>query len=316
MNSMNRRTFIKKASAIGITTFIVPNLLAKSSLFGNTPDFPDIAIIEGTNLFQSTLIALERLGGMQQFVKPGQKVGLLINSDFELPGVYTHPDVSLAVLKMCFDQGASEVTCLQYVKPEYWERSAHKEEMNEYLAKMGNEICNQFPAKIENGGFVKKTLPDAIQLKEAEMVEKLFDIDVLINLPIAKHHASTLFTGALKNMMGVNTRATNVFFHLKGPVKNDPLFLAQCIADINKFRPADLTVMDASTFLITNGPGGPGDTKTENKIIAGKNMVAIDAIGCSYHGWKPDEVPTLVEAEKAGLGTKEYSQLKIYTEKQ
>lgn len=315
MSNMNRRNFLKRAALAGVAGAVLPGILIRKSYAGPFNRNADLSIIEGTDLYKSTLKAVEKLGGMKKFVKKGQKVGLLINSDFTIPGAYTHPDVSLAVLKMCFDQGASEVTCLQNVKAEYWERSERKSKHEELLAKMKNNTLNQFPAKIENGGFVKKELANAKQLKEAEIIEKLFDVDVLINLPIAKHHATALYTGALKNTMGVNTRKTNVFIHLGGPEKNDPQFFAECIADINKLRPADLTVVDASKFITTGGPVGPGEMMEKNRVLAGTDMVALDAIGMTYHGLEPKEVPILIEAEKAGLGTINYNQLNIVEEK-
>ncbi len=311
MNKLNRRLFLKRTTAVMVAGTLLPGLFARKIFSQTITVLPDISVIKGTNFFENTVLAIKELGGMQKFVSKGQKVGLLINSDFEIPGAYTNPDVSLAVIKMCFDAGASEVKCLQNVKPEYWALSEKKTEMENYLAKLANDDKNQFPAKIENGGFTKKELPNSIQLKEAEVIDSLFVADVMINMPIAKHHSTTLYTGALKNMMGVNTRATNVFFHLNGPAKNDPLFIAQCIADINKMRPANLTVVDATSFITTGGPSGPGEVQVENKIIAGTNMVAIDALGCSYHGYEADEVPTLVECEKAGLGIKDFTKLKI-----
>ncbi len=311
MNKLNRRLFLKRTTGLMVAGTILPGFFARKAFSQNSTLVPDISVIQGSDFFENTILAIKELGGMEKFVNKGQKIGLLINSGFEIPGAYTNPDVSLAVVKMCFDAGASEVKCLQYVKPEYWALSEKKAEMEDYLVKLGNDDKNQFPAKIENGGFTKKLLPNSVQLKEAEVVDSLFEADVVINMPISKHHSTTLYTGALKNMMGVNTRATNVIFHLNGSAKNDPLFIAQCIADINKMRPADLTVVDATSFITTGGPSGPGEVQVENKIIAGTNMVAIDALGCSYHGYELDEVPTLVECEKAGLGTKDFTKLNI-----
>lgn len=311
MTKVNRRFFLKRTTGLMVAGALLPGVFARKAFAADKATLPDISIIKGENFFENTLLAIRELGGMEKFVAKGQKVGLLINSGFEIPGAYTNPDVSLAVVKMCFDAGAAEVKCLQYVKPEYWELSTKKTEMEDYLAKLANDDKNQFPAKFENGGFTKRELPNSIQLKEAEVIDSLAEADVIINMPIAKHHSTTLYTGALKNMMGVNTRATNVKFHIDGPAKNDPLFIAQCIADINKMRPADLTVVDATSFITTGGPSGPGEVQVENKIIAGTNMVAIDALGCSYHGYEPEEVPTLVECEKAGLGTKDFTKLNI-----
>jgi len=39
---------------------------------------------------------------MDKFVAQGAKVGLLINSDFDIKGAYTHPDVSICGCKNVF----------------------------------------------------------------------------------------------------------------------------------------------------------------------------------------------------------------------
>ena len=96
-------------------------------------------------------------------------------------------------------------------------------------------------------------------VKNAEVVKRFLEVDVFVNVPLIKHHATTHLTGALKNMMGITTRKTNVGFHLDSGVKNDPGYLGQCIADINLFRKPDLVVADATELIITNGPSGPGE---------------------------------------------------------
>ncbi|WP_197282124.1 DUF362 domain-containing protein [Dethiosulfatarculus sandiegensis] len=56
-------------------------------------------------------------------------------------------------------------------------------------------------------------LKHGISLKEAEVAKALLDWDVLIDIPIAKHHDGVLFTGAMKNMMGSLASSTTHFFH-------------------------------------------------------------------------------------------------------
>jgi uncharacterized protein (DUF362 family) len=307
---MDRRSFLRNSGIAGAGAFILSQF-APQKIFGTlSKTKTDIAVVNGENIFKNTVKAIKVLGGMKAFVPEGAKVGLLINSDFEIPGTYTHPDVSIAVAKMCFDAGAAEVTTLQNVKPEYWERSAYAKKYANVISNLGNVAYNQFPCEFDEAHFMIFEVP-GISLKSAEVIKALFDVDVLINLPIAKHHATTIYTGALKNMMGVNTRKTNVGFHLDSGVRNDPVYLAQCIADINLLRVADLTVVDVTEVLVSNGPSGPGDIEKPMKIVAGKDMVAVDAYCASLLGFQKDDILSILKASEMGIGNINYNELKI-----
>jgi len=307
---MNRRMFLRNSGIAGAGALFLSHFTPKN-LFGiGSKSKTDIAVINGKNYFKNTLKAVKMLGGMNTFVPDSTKVGLLINSDFEIPGTYTHPDVAIAVAKMCFDAGASEVITLQNVKPEYWQRSSHAEKYTEMIDSLGNIAYNQFPCEFDEAHFIKAEVP-GISLKSGEVIKAFFDVDVLINLPIAKHHASTLYTGALKNTMGVCTRKTNVGFHLDSGVRNDPVYLAQCIADLNLLRIADLTVVDATEVLVSNGPSGPGDIEKPMKIVAGKDIVAVDAYCTSLLGFENGDVLTIKKAHEMGIGNMNYRELQI-----
>jgi uncharacterized protein (DUF362 family) len=249
---------------------------------------------------------------MRTFVQKGQKVGLLINSDFEDKGTYVNPDVAIAVVKMCFDAGASEVVCLQYVMPEYWKRSTLYAQNAEMLFRVHTIEKNRFPAKYDSITFVKlDSIPGAKAIKQLEVVRDLFTVDVFINVPIAKHHTIPLLTCAMKNLMGLNTRASNVKFHLDGPSKNDPGFLGQCLADMCKLRKPDLNVVDASEVLVTNGPSGPGKLKKFDKIVAGTDIVAVDAYCSTILGYLPEEVLPVQKGYESGIGEMNLQKVEI-----
>lgn len=309
---MNRRSFIRKSGAIGASAFLgsllSPELLFSGGLFAK----PDICIYSGNNYFDGTLKIIEKIGGMGKFVSQGQKVGLLVNSDFEIPGAYVNPDIVLAVVKAVQDAGAGEISCIQNIKKEYWERSSYHAEFADIISKIKNNETNSFPAKYDPESFVKiDKIEGSKCLEEVEVTKAVLDCDVLINIPIAKHHALTLYTGALKNMMGVCTRNSCVFFHLGSGKRNDPDFLGQSIADINLLRYPDLIIADATQFITTNGPVGPGEMKVHDKIVAGTDLVAMDTLCSSYLDLSTDEVVMLGKAEESGLGSMDLSQYKI-----
>ena len=308
---INRRSFIKKSGAIGIASVFGTAIIPKLITGMQNPEGIDISIVQGTDYYKNTIEAINILGGIKKFVPKDSKVGLLINSSFDEPGAYVNPDVALAVVKLCYDACASEVRCLQSVSAEYWKKGTMAEKYNEEISSLKDTEVNKFPAVYSDEHFVKMEIPGAISLKEPEIIKELFNCDVFINIPISKHHFTTLFTGALKNMMGVCTRKTNVSFHLGSGVRNDTEYLGQCIADINLVRKADLCVVDATEFIVTNGPGGPGDILKPQKVVAGTDIVAIDSLCSSFLGYETDEIISTVKAYELGLGEKDYNKLKI-----
>jgi uncharacterized protein (DUF362 family) len=302
-NSIDRREFIKRSMAAGVAT-IAGSLSLPSAIYGKSlPANLDLSVVNGTNYFASTMKAVELLGGMRTFVKKGCSVGLLINSPWNKPGTYTHPDVSLAVLKMCIDAGAGKVCSIENASPEYWKRSSIYE-------KFKNEI------KLVQSSGEKKTVPikDGISLKEAEISKAFLECDIIINIPIVKNHQGTNFTCNLKNVMGACSHQTNGYFH-KGAggsgYYDNPDFLSQCIADLQLVRTPDLCIVDASEFVLTNGPAGPGELSKANKIVAGKNCVSVDAYCSTFLDLKPADVSMIRFAAQHGLGEMDLAKLSV-----
>ncbi len=110
---------------------------------------------------------------------------------------------------------------------------------------------------------------DGRSLQEAKVLNEFFGHDVFINMPITKDHAGNKFTGTMKNLMGLNFSATNRTFH-KPNWKTDPndiAHLEQCIVDLNKTIKPTLNIVDATEFISTNGPFGPGELLRLGKVV-------------------------------------------------
>jgi uncharacterized protein (DUF362 family) len=302
-NSIDRREFIKRSIAASVAT-LTSSLSLPSAVFGSSlPSKLDLSVVNGANYFASTMKAVEMLGGMKKFITKGSSVGLLINSPWNKPGTYTNPDVSLAVLKMCIDAGAGKIYSIENASSGYWKRSTKYDTFQ-------NEI------KFVQLSSEKKTVPikNGKSLKEADISKIFIDCDVLVNIPIVKNHQGTNFTCSLKNAMGACSHQTNGYFH-KGSGGNgyydNPDFLSQCIADLQLVRTPDLCVVDASEFVLTNGPAGPGELKKANKIVAGTNCVAVDAYCSTLLDLKPADVSMIRFANQHGLGEMDLTRLSI-----
>jgi uncharacterized protein (DUF362 family) len=306
---MDRRRFLYRSSG-----FIAGGLILHTfplKLFANS-QLPDISIVRSTDYFAATEKAVQALGGIGRFVQKGHRVGFLVNSDFTEPGTFTHPDITLAVMYLCWEAGAVEMTFLQPVKDEYWRRSLMRDKYRFLVDSSKMVKSNVFPAVYNLEDFIiMDSIDKAVYLKNIEIVRKIREVDVFINLPILKHHASTLVTGSMKNLMGLTTRKTNVTFHLGSGKRNEPVYLAQCIADLNLVRKADLIVADATQFITANGPEGPGPLKSMDHVIAGTDPVAIDALAATYLDMQPSDILSVQKGYDMGLGEMDLSKMNI-----
>ncbi len=301
MRIINRRTFIKKTSALGVVSVvssIIPNKVVGNLL----NDKIDISVVNGTDYFNNTIKAIEMLGGIRKFIPKGSKVGLLINSPFERPGTFTKPDIALAVLKLCKDAGATTIYNLKNSPEDYWKRSSYYEKYSSLISEMKNSTSHSIK-NISNGKL----------FNDFEIIRELDDCDILINIPIIKHHDEASITCCLKNLMGLNHGLVNRKFHepVEGFNGTGNEYLSQCIADLNLVRKSDLCVVDATEILTTNGPFGPGEIISPQKIIAGTDAVAVDTYCTETIGFNQKDVKMLEYAKNHELGETNLGKLNI-----
>jgi uncharacterized protein (DUF362 family) len=127
--------------------------------------------------------------------------------------------------------------------------------------------------------------------------------DRLINVPVAKHHGLSGFTGAMKNLYGV----------LGGRRNRLHQRIDESIADLADFIRPTLTVLDATRVLKRNGPvgGDVGDTEAVGKVLASVDQVAVDAYACRFIDLAPGDLPYLALGGERGLGTPDLSRIQV-----
>jgi uncharacterized protein (DUF362 family) len=306
---MNRRNFLYRGTGIAAGSLLLNSVPFK--LFADSPA-ADLCKIRSKDYYNATFRAVHELGGIGRFVPKGSRVGFLINSAFDEPGTYPHPDIGLAMIFMCWEAGAAEIVMLQPVLDEYWRRSKNYDKHRFIINELKQVESNVFPATLNDEDFeVRPSIEGGSVLKDIEIIKKIREIDILINIPILKHHATTILTGTMKNMMGLTTRKTNVTFHLGSGKRNDPEYLAQCIADLNLVKKPDLIVADAIEFITGNGPSGPGPLKRLDLVIAGTDPVAMDAFGATCLDMQPADILTVSKGYAMGMGEMDLEKLSI-----
>jgi uncharacterized protein (DUF362 family) len=295
---LGRREFFKTGAQAGLTLALGRRLVALPGR-GQAPAAaaPGVAVGIGADFGKATVKAVELLGGMGRFVPKGAKVALLPNVQSRHPGTFTKPEVLKAVIGLCRTAGAAEIDCLSWQTVKQWEDTGLKPVLEE--EKAGLKLFER-----DETLFKAVAVAGAKALPEARILAAFDGYDLLINMPITKDHAGNKFTGTLKNLMGLNSPVNNRTFH-RPNWKTDPddvAHLEQCIVDLNKaVRPA-LNVVDATEFIVTNGPFGPGELLKPHKVVAGTDRVAVDAYCAGLWGLVPSEIVQIRLGAEQGLG--------------
>jgi uncharacterized protein (DUF362 family) len=119
------------------------------------------------------------------------------------------------------------------------------------------------------------------------------EADVFMTLPVLKTHATTVFTGALKNQWGCIPRHDRILLHK---------YLHELIAELNRLRPVSLALMDGIVGMQGRGPIN-GYPIHLNVLLASSDPVALDATAMRLIGLEPLAARHLVHAAERGLGT-------------
>jgi uncharacterized protein (DUF362 family) len=322
---MRRREFISQAALAGVSAVLAPaagapglargsasaalvhGLESRTSAVGAATDVADVGVAIGTDYGAMALKAVELVGGIGKFIGKGAKVALLPNVQSKNPGTFTKPEILRAVIRMCKEAGAKEITCLSLLTPQHWEGAGLDKIVREEgigLKIVADDPVHFRTVKIEGGAV----------LSDISVVKDLFDNDLFISLPITKDHAGNKFTGTLKNLMGLNSRTHNRANFHKPNWQTDPeaiAYLDTCIVDLNLALKPALNIVDATEIIRTNGPMGPGELIKPGKIIAGADRVAVDATCASILGLKAEDIISIRKAAERKLGVIDLAKVKL-----
>ncbi len=114
----------------------------------------------------------------------------------------------------------------------------------------------------------------------------------IISAPVLKAHSLAGFTGTMKNMMGFAPPA-----HYSGGGWNKAAFhrnLQEAISDLNRYRHADLTLMDASLGMPDSHLGGRRCDPPVKKLLAGDDPAEVDRASAELLGLDWQKIGHLV----------------------
>lgn len=253
-----------------------------------------LSVSQGADPYGITVEAVARLGGMGAFLRRGDKVLLKPNIGWDRrveQAANTHPEVVRAAAAMCLEAGAGRVLILDRTCNDA-RRCYRTSGMQDMVADLGDpRVSLDF---VKENRFRTVDIPAGRSIKRWPVYQEALDADVIINLPIAKHHSISRLTLGMKNLMGIigGNRGT---FHSG---------IGQKLADLTSAVMPHLTILDATRILVRNGPSGGRmqDVKVVNRVAAGSDPVAVDAYGATLFDLEPGELDYISAAHAMGLG--------------
>ncbi len=307
MKKITRREFLKSVGALGAGAALASVGCSKGNQENLIPleiedtTSIDLAVVKGPEPKEITRQAILALGGMDLFVNRGDDVIIKPNicisgSGYEMAAT-TNPEVVGELVRLCFEAGAGKVRVM--------DRPFDGDPEDAYLA-------SGIKAEVEAAGgemevmslilFKSYEIPDALDLVECKIYQGIMDADVLINVPIAKHHSLAGLTLGCKNLLGT-TLAPSIFHRNMG----------ERVTDLVSLIKPKLTVIDAVRILTRNGPRGGRLEYVDkrNTVIASADVVAADSYATGLFGKTGTDVSYIHTAASNGIGVMDLSRLNI-----
>jgi uncharacterized protein (DUF362 family) len=308
---MDRRDFIKTT---GKTLAFAAATTAAGVLFHNrrvagvepivlkTSDFtvptekslPQIALAKNTDHIAALHASLDAVGGIKHFIRKGDRVTIKPNIGWDRTpeqGADTNPVLVGEMVRLCLAAGAALVivTDIPCNEPRRcFLRSGIRAEAEKAGAKVILPLEEDYIRTVMGG-----------QMLDVWPVLKYFvQTDKLINMPIAKHHSLSSFTGSMKNFYGI----------LGGRRSQLHQKIDQSIVELATFSKPTLTVVDCTRVMLRGGPTGGSldDVAIENSVICATDQVAADSRASEFLGLTGEQVGHIALADRSGLGKLDY----------
>jgi uncharacterized protein (DUF362 family) len=319
---VSRRDFIKRMMALGLSAAMVGTLFswlacaskkatvappapAPAHLPSGTPVHTQggayLTVAHGENPAAMVQAALKALGGIESFVKSGDDVIIKPNIcvAYHTPeyAATTNPEVVGSLVALCLSAGARRVRVMDFPFGGTAQQAYSRSGIEEAVRGAGGQMEVMSSIK-----FREAAIPDGIDIKKWPVYGDALDANVIINVPIAKHHSLARLTLGMKNLMGLIQNRGQLHFNL-----------GQRVADLASLLRPRLTIVDAVRILLNHGPTGGSldDVKLTNTIIASHDIVAADAYAATLFGLTGGDIPTVRAGAQMGLGTMDLKSINV-----
>jgi len=316
-DDLNRRQFLARSAKAGISIAAVcaagfwfhdakgPGRPGEQHSDIRLPDYSvedlgaKMSVVHGPDRVATLRLALKSLGGIETFIKKGDRVLLKVNAAFASPAMLsatTHPAIIAEMTTLCYGVGAASVVVTD---------NPINDPASCFNLTGIAEAARSAGAKVilpRAELFKSLTVPQAKLIRNRPVLyEPLVDITKIIGMaPVKDHHRSGA-SMVMKNWYGLLGGRRNIFHQDINTI----------IMELAMMVNPSMVILDGTTSMMTNGPtgGSLSDLKQTNTMIVGTDQVAADSFGATLLDRRFSDLPFIGMAEAAGLGTADYRSL-------
>lgn len=333
---ISRRDFIKTA-AVGATAMLVacqtrqlptPTSLPETAVSVSKRPAVSIVKIKAGDIERAVEAAVDLLGGIESVAQGKERIMLKPNLVSNDPRATTKPQVIHALAKLMKNAGkdvsigegsaaAGGFNAIDDITYRTKNRELLEAMQQFVFDELGyTEMARKLKIPLINlhlGEMVDVEVPNGFAYQNITLHHSLTEIDLLCSVPMMKTHTLATVTLGMKNLIGLypGTIYSNVRagVHDHAADAGSPGVAFENI-DMVRANKLGLVVVDGSTAMEGNGPGN-GTLVPMDVIIAGTNPLATDMVAASVMGFEPEEIPTFVWANKAGMQPQSLDEIDI-----
>ncbi len=236
-------------------------------------------------------------GGLTKFISKGDVVVIKPNVSWARRpdlAATTNPELLEGVIELCYESGAKKVRIADNTIHDA-RRCFAITGTGMVAKKTGADLIHP------RSSLMKRMKINGHRLDVWPVFVPLVEADKIINLPVAKHHSTSILTLGMKNWIGA-VGGRRYLLHQD---------IHQTIVDLAQFFTPTLVLIDATKIMIRNGPSGGSlsDVVTKDTLILSTDQVAADAKASMLFGYRPEDIGFIKLGQKWGLGTYDFQKL-------
>lgn len=249
-------------------------------------------------VYSSVSHAIDHLGGIDKFVKPGMRVLVkpnILQASGPEAAICTHPDVVYSVCKILKEHGckvilaespgAGSIYGSAQLKKAY-ETTGYAEFARELDIELNYDVAYEEVPNPE-GSIIKRFL----------IIKPAMEVDAIVVVSKLKTHLFTGMTAATKNLFGLVPGMEKATFHGR---LTDPMDFSRMLVDLNVLMRPVLQILDAVVGMEGDGPNS-GEPRKIGAIMASSSYAGIDVVAARLIGISPMVIPTIKAAVERGI---------------
>ncbi len=294
---LDRREFVIGTSGLFLSMMAGGDLEHASSLSKSLSDTKGersmISLVRTADRATGIKNAIELLG-----VNPVKGKEVLLKPNFNTADAYpgsTHNDTLVHLISLIKEMGARNITI--------GERSGPPDTKDVLKKKGIFEMCRNLDVKLINfeelppGGWVRVRPEKSHWRNGFDVAKPVLDSECVVTTCCLKTHSfGGVFTMSLKLSVGITHKRNMTELHTSFRS------MRKMIAEINQVYKPSLILLDGIEAFVDGGPM-EGERKRADVIIAGKDRIAVDAVGLA--------VLKEIGSNKAIMGKKIFEQEQI-----